>query len=116
MCLIFFCPTDFCSVKLSLSVHYPDSYPDVIPDLSLEPLEGDLDEAEMSMLLDGMRNAVCPLLLDRFAILSALIRNDCTCGIGRRKHWDGYDVRYGHGRERTAVYSHTQKNRRASTH
>ncbi|EIM89982.1 RWD-domain-containing protein [Stereum hirsutum FP-91666 SS1] len=52
-------PEDFAEVaenlKLSLSVQYPDGYPDVIPELTLETLEGELDESETTSLLDGMR-------------------------------------------------------------
>lgn len=51
--------TDFRKVKLSLSVQYPDGYPDVIPELTLESLEGELEESEASSLLDGMRAVVC---------------------------------------------------------
>jgi len=42
------------SIKLTLSVHYPDDYPDSLPDLSLSPLEGDVEQAEIDNLLDGL--------------------------------------------------------------
>lgn len=50
--------TDLHAVKLSLSVQYPDGYPDVIPELTLETLEGEIDEVETSSLLDDMRAVV----------------------------------------------------------
>ncbi|KAF8478699.1 RWD-domain-containing protein [Russula ochroleuca] len=41
------------SLDLSLTVYYTDDYPDELPRLSLEPLEGEVDEEEISGLLDG---------------------------------------------------------------
>ncbi|KAI0006013.1 RWD-domain-containing protein [Russula compacta] len=43
------------SLKLALTVHYTDNYPDELPELSLEPLEGVTDEEEMDTLLDSTR-------------------------------------------------------------
>ena len=34
-------------------MHYTDDYPDELPKLSLEPLEGEVDEEELNALLDG---------------------------------------------------------------
>jgi len=39
------------SLKLALTVLYTDSYPDELPRLSLEPLEGEVDEEEINSLL-----------------------------------------------------------------
>lgn len=47
-------------VKLALDVQYPDEYPEVLPDLSLETLEGSIDEEEIEHLLDELRRMVCP--------------------------------------------------------
>ncbi|KAI0302009.1 RWD-domain-containing protein [Russula brevipes] len=41
------------SLKLALAVNYTDNYPDELPNLALEPLEGDVDEEEINALLDG---------------------------------------------------------------
>jgi len=43
------------SLKLALIVHYTDNYPDELPNLSLEPLEGEVDEEELNDLLDSAR-------------------------------------------------------------
>ncbi|TFK54906.1 RWD-domain-containing protein [Heliocybe sulcata] len=40
---------------LKLTVHYPEEYPDVLPDLSLEPAEGDLEEQDIETLLNDLR-------------------------------------------------------------
>ncbi|KAJ3725981.1 ubiquitin-conjugating enzyme/RWD-like protein [Lentinula raphanica] len=41
-------------LKLSLHVHYTDDYPDALPDLSLTPLEGDVDQPELDTILHGL--------------------------------------------------------------
>jgi hypothetical protein len=48
-------------VDLSLTVYYTDDYPDVLPKLSLEPLEGEVDEEEINGLLDGAQAVVSML-------------------------------------------------------
>ncbi|KAH8099491.1 RWD-domain-containing protein [Cristinia sonorae] len=40
---------------LALNVVYPDEYPDVLPELSLEATEGELTDEEMAGLLKGMK-------------------------------------------------------------
>jgi len=45
-------------VKLELHVHFSDDYPDVLPDLTLSPLEGEVDESEMVHLLDELKKVV----------------------------------------------------------
>jgi RWD domain len=45
-------------VDLSLTVYYTDDYPDELPKLSLEPLEGEVDEEEIDGLLDSARAVV----------------------------------------------------------
>jgi hypothetical protein len=39
-------------------VYYIDGYPDELPKLSLELLEGEIDEEEMNDLLDGAQAVV----------------------------------------------------------
>lgn len=47
------------AVKLTLDVRYPDDYPDVLPELSLEPVEGEVDDGEIDHLLGELRSVVC---------------------------------------------------------
>ncbi|KAK0210728.1 ubiquitin-conjugating enzyme/RWD-like protein [Desarmillaria ectypa] len=44
-------------LKLSLRVHYGESYPDVLPDLSLEAVEGELEDDEVAKLISEL-NAI----------------------------------------------------------
>ncbi|KAJ3998180.1 hypothetical protein F5050DRAFT_1567726 [Lentinula boryana] len=44
------------SLRLTLSVHYTDDYPDALPDLALAPLEGDVEQVELDNLLEGLTN------------------------------------------------------------
>lgn len=45
-------------MKLALDVRYPDDYPDVLPELSLDAVEGELEEDEREELLRGLQTAV----------------------------------------------------------
>ncbi|KIL00422.1 hypothetical protein PAXRUDRAFT_29836 [Paxillus rubicundulus Ve08.2h10] len=40
--------------KLKLSVNYPDDYPDALPELELEAVDGELDESESDTLLQSL--------------------------------------------------------------
>lgn len=42
-------------LKCTLNVTYPESYPDVLPDLVLEPSEGELEQGEMDSLVDQLK-------------------------------------------------------------
>lgn len=42
-------------VKLTLDVKYPQDYPDVLPELSLEPTQGGLQDDEVQALIEGLR-------------------------------------------------------------
>ncbi|KAI0273608.1 RWD-domain-containing protein [Gloeopeniophorella convolvens] len=42
-------------IKLALTVHYTDNYPDALPDLSLEPIEGEADDDEIQSLLNSAK-------------------------------------------------------------
>lgn len=46
------------AVKLKLSAQYPDDYPDALPALVLEIVEGDVDELDKDSLLQDMRKIV----------------------------------------------------------
>ncbi|KAK0450836.1 uncharacterized protein ARMOST_03682 [Armillaria ostoyae] len=43
-------------LKLSLRVHYGASYPDVLPDLSLEAVEGELEDDEVAKLISELND------------------------------------------------------------
>lgn len=45
-------------MQLTLSVHYADGYPDELPELSLEAIQGDLEDSELKELLAGLRAVV----------------------------------------------------------
>ena len=45
-------------VKLTLDVRYPDDYPEVLPELELEPAEGDFDDDELSHLREELHIVV----------------------------------------------------------
>jgi hypothetical protein len=45
----------YITVVTYVQVVYPPTYPDTVPDLSLEAVEGELSSAEEAELLDGMR-------------------------------------------------------------
>ncbi len=49
-------------VKLSLRVHYGASYPDVLPDLSLEAVEGELEDDEVAKLISELNDIVGQLV------------------------------------------------------
>ncbi|KAI0695892.1 RWD-domain-containing protein [Cytidiella melzeri] len=42
-------------VKLTLDVRYPDEYPDVLPELQLEPAEGDFEDEELDRLREELQ-------------------------------------------------------------
>ncbi|KAI4527849.1 RWD-domain-containing protein [Schizophyllum commune Tattone D] len=46
------------TIKLALKVHYTDGYPDELPDLSFDVLEGELTDDELNGLLEGLRTVV----------------------------------------------------------
>ena len=44
-------------------MHYTDNYPDELPELSLEPVEGEVDEDDIKVLLDSAQAVVSMLAL-----------------------------------------------------
>ncbi|KAJ3540918.1 hypothetical protein NMY22_g4104 [Coprinellus aureogranulatus] len=42
------------SLKLLLSVHYPDAYPDVLPELKLATVEGDVTDTDRNTLIEEL--------------------------------------------------------------
>ncbi len=47
-----------CPVRVTLTVAYPESYPEVLPDLSIEPHEACLEESDVESLTSQMKSAV----------------------------------------------------------
>lgn len=45
-------------MKLTLHVHYTDDYPDVLPDLSLTAVEGEIEDEELETLLEELKTVV----------------------------------------------------------
>ncbi|KNZ74249.1 RWD domain-containing protein, partial [Termitomyces sp. J132] len=43
-------------VKVTLCVHYTDEYPEVLPELSLKPVEGEITDQELESILEGLRS------------------------------------------------------------
>jgi hypothetical protein len=46
------------TVKVTLDVRYPDEYPDVLPELELDPTEGSLDDEELEHLRGELQTVV----------------------------------------------------------
>ena len=44
-----------------MTVHYTDSYPDELPELSLQPIDGEVDEDDIRALLASARAVVSVL-------------------------------------------------------
>ena len=51
-----------------MTVHYTDSYPDELPELSLQPIDGEVDEDDIRALLAGAQ-----------AVVSVLTRSHILC-------------------------------------
>jgi len=88
-------------VKLALTVLYTDSYPDELPRLSLEPLEGEVDEEEIDSLLTSTQAVVSTLA--RLRHLCVTLTGDT---VGGRKHWDGDDLHHRLASTRAVINSH----------
>lgn len=50
--------TQIFAVQLTLHVLYPEQYPDTLPELSLESVDGDLEDDELTTLLGELRTVV----------------------------------------------------------
>ncbi|KAF8759929.1 RWD protein [Rhizoctonia solani] len=50
-------------LKVILGIDYTTNYPDEVPNLSLEPEEGELDEEELESLINGMKAVVRQFLV-----------------------------------------------------
>lgn len=46
-------------VKLKLTVNYTDDYPDALPELRLEAVDGEINESESKALLRSILDVVC---------------------------------------------------------
>lgn len=45
-------------MKLTLCVHYTEAYPDCLPEMTLQAVEGQLDDQEVQDLLHELRTVV----------------------------------------------------------
>ena len=48
-------------VRIALTVHYTDSYPDELPELSLQPIDGEADEDDIGDLIASAQAVVSVL-------------------------------------------------------
>lgn len=46
-------------VKLKLTVNYTNDYPEALPELRLEAVDGEINESETEELLNGLSDVVC---------------------------------------------------------
>jgi hypothetical protein len=93
-------------VQLTLIVHYPAGYPDELPNLSLEAIEGELKDDELQSLLDDLHTVVRLHSIEQIPFMIELS--------GRGKHWDSYDIHSSLPSERTIVISGPLKSRKDS--
>ena len=50
-------------MKLTLTIHFTEDYPNALPDVSLEAIEGTLDGDEMNGLMRDLRMVVRPFIV-----------------------------------------------------
>lgn len=78
-------------MNLLFRITYPESYPDVLPEVNLDVEEGDLKDDELSALIAEVKAKVCNLrrwyLCSQHQVLKILT--------GRRKHRHGNDFYFG---------------------
>lgn len=75
------------TVRLALDVTYPDDYPDVLPELSLHALEGELKDGEVEQLLKDLQ-----ALVSRYNSPVHGRNSSLTPFAGRRKSRHGHDL------------------------
>ena len=83
-------------------MHYTDGYPDKLPDLSLEAIEGELEDDELKTLLHELRTIV------RNNLWRSLIQSFITIS-ERRKSGDGHDIHASFSSERKTLTSSPPK-------
>lgn len=57
------------TVKIALEVHYTDDYPDALPDLAINTIEGSLRQEEVDELLNELRRVVGHRLMSSLAVV-----------------------------------------------
>lgn len=87
-------------MQLKLSVHYPHGYPDELPELSLEPIQCDLEENERKDLLSEMQTIVRIHFGDIW--LKPLIY-PLLVKLGSRESGHGYDLHLSFASEGTVI-------------
>lgn len=98
-------------MQLKLSVHYPDGYPDELPELSLESIQGDLEKNEQENLLLEMKTIVRIHFGDawlRPLIYPTLVK------LGSREPGHGHDLHPGFASEGTTINISACSRRNAS--
>lgn len=74
-------------VKLKLTLNYTDEYPDALPELVLETVDGDLSETESAALLKGLLDVVSHSIRSKNQSVEYLT--------GRREQGLGNDIHIG---------------------
>lgn len=50
-------------MTLRFSVQYPDDYPEVLPEMDLEPIEGEWENGEYNEMMADLKSVVRPAVL-----------------------------------------------------
>ena len=74
-------------VRVKLSVNYTDDYPDVLPELRLEAVDGEINESESKALLKALLGVVCCGFCPKDRMFEH--------AAGRREQGHGNDVHIG---------------------
>jgi hypothetical protein len=92
-----------------LTVDYNEEYPDVLPELSLEAVEGEARGDEIASLLNGLRTVVSQTS-------PGFLRNSTGVAqlpsfTGRGKFRDGHDIHTDFSSPRASLHDHQYKSR-----
>ena len=97
-------------MKLALDVRYPDGYPDTLPELSIEPTEGDIEEDEVEHLLGELKKVVRRNMVFYSVIIVLIKRRK-----GRREPRHGDDIYSRLATARGAGFASTRSSREDKT-
>ena len=73
-------------MRLTLCVRYTEDYPDRVPEMTLQVVEGKVDVQELQTLLLELRTVVCRRMY-RSSYLTKI-----GPSLGKRKYRNGYDI------------------------